>query len=179
MLSVRKVEPMMKIIKIIRGGSRNPLTLANGDKYDSAIEVINCAGARVFRGEHVNTDPTVSHHGGLLAQGVYYYFIGMHKGTYPAPLLFTITDTDRLAKIRLSGVLTLSERTLPSIVPNPAQGGRMIMTCINIHKGGRYEDMSEGCITIYPPEWDGFIACFEPGEIGYCELIQTVEGRRK
>ncbi|NPV00696.1 MAG: hypothetical protein HPY53_04865 [Brevinematales bacterium] len=168
----------MKIIKIVRGGSRDTLTLANVDRYDSAIEVINSAGALIYRGEHVNTDPTIAHHGGVLAQGVYYYFIGLHKGTYRAPLLFTVTDTDRLVKIRQSGHLTLSERTLPSIVPNPAQGGRMIMTCVNIHKGGKYEDLSEGCITIYPAEWDGFIACFEAGEIGYCELIQVSEGRR-
>ncbi len=168
----------MKIIKVFRNGSRKPLTLANRDKYDSAVEVFDSGGTVVFRSEYVNTDPTSGHQGGLLAPGVYFFFIGMHKGKYRAPMLFTVCDTDRLARIKTPNDITYSERTLPSIVPNPAHGGRMIMTCINIHKGGKYGDLSEGCITLHPSEWDGFIACFVDGEIGYCELIQAMEGRR-
>jgi len=56
-------------ISSFRNGSRKPLTLANRDKYDSAVEVFDSGGTVVFRSEYVNTDPTSGHQGGLLAPG--------------------------------------------------------------------------------------------------------------
>jgi RHS repeat-associated protein len=62
--------------------------------------------------------------------------------------------------------------TVPSLAPNPNNGGRSAITGTWVHRGGRSSTGSEGCLTIDPLDWADFISRFPKGTSGYVEVVR-------
>lgn len=61
---------------------------------------------------------------------------------------------------------------VPTINPNPNQGGKMIADGILIHSGQTaIWPGSAGCQTLPPDQWNDFIGCFQVGDSGCFELF--------
>jgi hypothetical protein len=161
----------MQIIKVTRGASKARYKAASGDVYADTMEAFDASGQSVYFTDYCNSDATVGYNGGRLAKGVYNAIVGMHKGRYKAFKLFRPLPDDRLAKIESEDDLTLADRTLPSEIPNPNHGGDMIITCVNIHKGGENWDWSHGCITVLGDAFDRLMGHFAMNEIVIVEVI--------
>lgn len=105
--------------------------------YDDAIFVY---GRDVFASFNANTDPMYPG-AAVLNPGVYRsYLLGKHRGKY-------------LALVQRAGEVTVTRTT---------KGGALYDDTgyfgINIHRGAYSTTGSEGCQTIYPPQWDAFIS---------------------
>lgn len=170
----------MKIIKIYRKSLEFPLQLANGDKYDSLIEVYEKNNRReklINTTPFVNTDYTEGYNGGMMAEGRYKFICGLHKNSYKAlNVVRNDINEDRWNSINDYTKLSYEDRTLPSLLPNPNHGDKKIITYINIHRGGINWDWSHGCITIVSNQylrnyWNEFIGNFNYGEKGIIELV--------
>jgi lysozyme len=106
--------------------------------YDDAMIVTSPSIHASF---NANTDPSITRPGiATLKPGVHPYCKGRHgisRGPgYPA--LRPATPGERLPVVR-DGI------------------GDDFGVAINIHKGGYYSTSSEGCQTIFPDQWEGFI----------------------
>jgi len=162
----------MKIIKILRGKSKAGFTASNGDVYGDVCEVIDSKYTDVIcHTDYCNSDATAGYNGGKLADGIYYGIVGKHKGRYKAFKLFAPVPDDRLAAIKNESDLSEADRTLPSSIPNPNHGGKMIIQYVNIHKGGENWDWSHGCITILGENFDRLMTYFGMNEIAIVEVI--------
>ncbi len=139
----------MKLFNFKMYGSDNPIILPNGDKYDSKLDIID-AGKIIFTSNKINVDPSVEHPGGRLAVPLYCYGIVFEMYGYPA-LCFFKNNID-YNKITDWKQLTADQRTFPSAIPNPNQGGKMEMSLINFHIGRLDRDGSQGCFTYHPIE---------------------------
>ena len=107
--------------------------------YDDAIVLVS---PNVFLAVNANTDPSIHRKGiATLVPGIHLYRKGRHgisRGPgYPAL---------RPANAR---------EALP--VTRHGREGVFDGIAINIHKGSYHSTSSEGCQTVYPPQWDGFI----------------------
>jgi len=175
---------MTKVVKVYRGGSETPITLKNGDKYDSRIEVYDERGAIIFRCDKVNTDPTVNHKGGIIAPMVGNFICDYHTGIgkikpYKALIIFNICSEKRFLSVLTKDDLTDGERTFKSTIPNPTHDGRYEISYVNVHRGGYNEDVSRGCITIHPEFYSAFISVFKMGEKGLLEIIEDTKKCRR
>lgn len=98
--------------------------------YDDALFVLAPGVHRAF---NFNTDPQKAGvKKAMLATGVYKFYQGLHKGKYNALRPFP------------EGV------TLPCT----RDGVKSMCSHTNIHKGGFNDTFSEGCQTVYPPQYD-------------------------
>ena len=131
----------------IRGYYRDSMGAAGRNDrgiYDDAIFVVSPTAYVAF---NANTDPSSIYCKGLavLMPGVYYYRKGSHNGPrskpYPA-----LCQASAVTVIR-DGVGERSD--------DPVKGVRF---GINIHKGGHKTTSSLGCQTIYPAQWESFLA---------------------
>ena len=108
--------------------------------YDDAIFLVTPREMTAF---NANTDPAVFRRGiASLLPGIHYYKKGKHGlsrpgGGYPALRPAT------------------ADESLP--VRRDGQAGLSKAIAINIHRGGYHTTASEGCQTIYPPQWEEFI----------------------
>jgi hypothetical protein len=101
--------------------------------YDDAVFVVS---PNIHLAFNANTDPQKSgQKKAKLDAGEYRYYRGLHKSKYNA--LRPYPEGVKLPCTR-DGVTSLCSHT-------------------NIHKGGFKDTFSEGCITIYPPQYDEFI----------------------
>jgi RHS repeat-associated protein len=62
--------------------------------------------------------------------------------------------------------------TVPSLGPNPNNGGNSSITGTWVHRGGQTSTGSEGCLTIDPADWPTFISKFSKGTTGYVEVVR-------
>lgn len=156
----------MKTIEITRGASLNVITLKNGDMYDSTLDVFDNK-ALIYHSDHVNTVVSKSKKGGMLAPVSCFGIVATQLiGKSSEPAIFLFNDKTDLRKIRSAGDLTLENRTFPSLVPNPNQGGKLLMDLVNFHRGGATEwNWSEGCPTMPAPYYWDFIKLFTRNEI--------------
>jgi lysozyme len=109
--------------------------------YDDAIFLI---GPNVFASYNANTDPgrtginpKVGKPYAVLAPGVWSYMVGKHKGEYTA-----LVQADPVLVVR-------------DTYEETGWFG------INIHRGSVNSTSSEGCQTIHPTQWAGFIAAVQ------------------
>ncbi len=101
--------------------------------YDDAMFLITPTGVVSW---NANTDPQkAGQKKAMLAPGLYSFYKGKHKGKYDAL------------------------RPYPEGVTLPCtrDGKTSMCSHTNIHKGGFNDTFSEGCQTIYPTQWPGFI----------------------
>lgn len=109
--------------------------------YDDAVFLVRPDGA-VFS-FNANTDPAIYRHGiATLAEGVWQYEVGLHRGKYLA--------------LRQATPVTV-QRDSPH-GPNHAPAHDVGMFGINIHRGGVTATHSEGCQTIVPHQYTEFMA---------------------
>ncbi len=86
---------------------------------------------------------------------------GIQPGTYNS------VYGERGHQSRTNGVRLNNGAPVPTLGPNPNQGGREIATGINIHCGFRANRRgSEGCITVDPEHCQRLWDAFENGEVG-------------
>lgn len=161
----RRTGGSMKTLIIIKGGSINPIHLANGDVYDSSCDLVD--GKPIFHSNYVNTDKTVGYAGGILSRGEYY---GMKcyraDGT---PVIKYFSKKCDLSKIKTDADIPVEMFTLPSDIPNPNHNGLLIITFVQGHAGGMTWDWSHGCVTHLNTngyhEFDKLMACLKDYEI--------------
>ena len=107
--------------------------------YDDAIFLIAPNGFAAF---NANTDPSVNRkHIAVLAAGVWHYKIGTHGLSKPKPQQY-------------KALVQAGEVTVVRDGEGPDTG----YFGINIHRGGRNGTSSLGCQTIWPDQWNAFIA---------------------
>jgi hypothetical protein len=154
----------MKKILIQRGKSDKPITLENGDKYDSKMVVAEENNV-LFISNRVNTDPTAAHRdtNGLLAPGDYYGIVGAKQ--YGDKAIWIFNRNVDISKIKSRSDLLDSMVTLPSLKPNNNAGGAKTMSYILIHMGGYRQDYSEGCVTVHPIDWANLLPILAINEI--------------
>lgn len=141
LLKINKLYPNIKLPDIFFVGIRGYYedTLGNPDVndrgiFDDAIFIVTKDSFYSFNG---NTDPSIYKHGiAKLKSGVYpVYKFDLHKGKY----------------------LALCQRAGKVTVIRDGKGEDIGNFGINIHHGGNYTTTSEGCQTIYMPQWNNFI----------------------
>ena len=155
----------MKKILIVRGDVEKPLTLPNGDQYDSTL--ILSYDRTLFVTGKVNTDHTSGYMGGILSEGEYFAICGIReKNKQKALWLYN----KEFGIVKRKEDLPESAFVFKSLVPNPNHGGKNIITYVLIHKGGYTWDWSHGCITILDKDFDKFIGFFDVGEVAEVTL---------
>lgn len=164
-------------ISCMRGGNYCfPYRCDNNDLLDSTLYI--------YRGIIIqekfpfcNTDFSNGYKGGILAEGDYDFIIGLHKGKRKAAFLCKdLKKTDKWDS------LTLKQRTLPSLIPNPNHGGKRIITGVNTHptmgdwdgNGIADGDGSQGCITILGKEYYKFENIFKLNDRGRFKLERMI-----
>lgn len=107
--------------------------------YDDAIAIVTPSAFATF---NANTDPSIKRPGvAVLKAGVWRYKIGIHGLSKPAAKRYT-------ALVQADDVTVIRDQ----------QGEDTGRFGINIHRGGYNTTSSLGCQTIYPPQWEAFIA---------------------
>lgn len=106
--------------------------------YDDALMLLTPQAYVTF---NANCDPSLFRpHIATLVPGVYQYKLGIHGLSKPA--------ARRYQALVQAGDVTVARDG------GPTETGRF---GINIHRGGLTSTSSEGCQTIHPTQWDGFI----------------------
>jgi hypothetical protein len=163
---LKSIGKPMKVLCIQRGKSSNPVILPNGDKYDSRLDMID-NGKIISSSEKINTDPSITHPGGILAPDLYY---GIYHEMFGYPgVVFFKKDVD-YSKIKTWTDLTVEQRTFESTIPNPNHGNHPIITLVDFHIGSRSWDGSDGCPTYHPDDVQKFTGIFKPNEIMVVKL---------
>lgn len=176
----------MKLVEVVRYGMDYPLELANGDSYDSIVNVYDgfeaygtVSDLKLIKSfGFINTDPSVDKKNGVLKEGDYYFITGLHRGKYKALLVFQEANKENLSKIKTPNDLTAEERTLPSNRLNKTSND-MFLRGVNMHKGGLEWDWSEGCVTmatsaLLKDTYTEFINLFKDNEVGAFKLTIKV-----
>lgn len=137
---------------------------ASGDLYDSSLLVMSESGAVIDDFKRVNVDATLKMGYPLeIANQKYGGIVGLHKGNYPAILIFDFQYFDRIKSWKDFWSFN-SPRKVPGRFPNPKHDNRPELWFVNIHKGGDNWDWSEGCITIHYSEYERLMSHFKENE---------------
>ncbi len=157
-----------KIINILRGGSRDAIKLVNGDAYDSTIDVFDDEKKQLLHLNHVSTIPSRLLFGidqynihGILAPGT---FCGIWNQNSKLGWHFTLFRREFLDKINSENELSENMMTFPSVKINPSMKNQMLISEVCIHTGGLVSNYSEGCQTIYKPDFTNFMKLFKDNE---------------
>jgi len=121
--------------------------------YDDALFI---SAPDCFVAFNANTDPSVAKPGvACLKPGVWSYKVGIHGLNKPPDKRYT-------ALVQAKEVTVIRDGDFPgSPIRHTVEGIKHEdtgMFGINIHRGGYNTTSSLGCQTIYPKQWDSFIA---------------------
>lgn len=161
----------MKHIICNRGGNYFPI-VKKYDTFDSTIMVKDQFGNVLRDILCVNTDFCNGYKGGILAEGDYWFVCGIRKDTNSKVLFLA----DLKYKDRISKLSDLQEymRVLPSLISNPNQNGKKLISQVLVHSDGYDGGWSHGCITIYPDSWNDFIKLFDLDETGLFTMTRDI-----
>lgn len=137
------------LIETIRGGNVFDITMVNGDKLDSLMNFYS--GARLIdTAKYVNTDPSLDWkgRGGILAECTCRAIFDTRRDNGKEALFLYSCTPERDRQIVKAADLTENDRTMVSLIPNPAQGMQYVMKYILGHDIAQQSDGSQGCITI-------------------------------
>lgn len=154
--SKRPMQPREKTAEILlAAGVRDPVALlgvrgyyrdtmgepGRNDRgiYDDALFLSSPSCHVAF---NANTDPSIARKGvAVLAPGLWRYKVGIHGLSKPAELQYR-------ALVQAAEVTVFRD----------GQGPDTGWFGINIHRGSREATSSLGCQTVYPTQWDAYIA---------------------
>lgn len=113
--------------------------------FDDAIFIV---APGVFEAFNANTDPASFRVGiATLIPGVWHYKLGIHGLSKPK-------EQQYRALVQAAPVTKEMDGATPDAPRTRATG----LFGINIHRAGNFETLSEGCQTIYRPQWVTFLA---------------------
>jgi hypothetical protein len=113
--------------------------------FDDAIVVV---GTGVLEAFNANTDPALFRVGmATLVPGVWHYQLGTHNRS-------KAVEKQYQALVQAADVTKEMDGATPDAPRRRATG----LFGINIHRAGNFETLSEGCQTIYRPQWETFLA---------------------
>ena len=143
--------------------------------YDDAIAVIS---PRYFRAFNANTDPAVAHPNmATLQPGVWDYQFGIHNRTKEKSRQYR-------ALVQAGEVVVFRDETQLVAKGVVDERGTSMGNGLwrgwfgcNIHKGGFATVGSEGCQTIWPEQWDEFLAAVETEAREFGQLKRYDDGR--
>ncbi len=123
--------------------------------YDDAIILIS---PTAFVSYNANTDPSVlKPKVAVLQPGSWTYEVGMHKRNDPVKRYRALVQAAEVEVFR-PGTDAESVGTKSDLGKCIAPGIWRGWFGVNIHRGGFNTTGSEGCQTIYKPQWDAFLA---------------------
>lgn len=150
----------VKRIFILKHGCSTPVRLANGDVYDSILELYE-NNKLLYVSYRVNVDPTNGYRGGEISAGVYF---GLKR-----------KRDNGMTVIHLYEDATMKNDKLPSVKPNPNHDGAYVIQAVQIHVGGTKWDGSHGCITIHPADWKFFERIIENDKEFIVEIKEATQ----
>lgn len=157
-------------VKVIRGGQVNPLIRQN-DTFNSIIEIYGDDGRLMKTVYNVNTDFCNGYKGGILAEGTYGGMVIDRKDNGKrAVKLFNYYYYDKIHK---EADVWEPMRVFDSLIPNPNQGNKKLISQVLIHCDILLGGASHGCITIYPNDWLNFIQTFQLNDILTIEIVRA------
>ena len=172
---------MLKNLKIYRGKSTVKFKCTNGDLYDSSSELYDESGKLIDSSQYVNTDSTVSYHGGKLKAGNYYAIAGLRPVAYQSqPIrvlkLFKLLPGQKIEGVKSEANIYPMMWVLPSAIANPNHNGEFIIELVQCHPGSESWDWSHGCQTWLNfggyTEFDKLINLIADKEVITIELIE-------
>ena len=145
----------MKTLLLCRGKSQRPYPLPNGDVYDSTGELVDQAGASLWKSDHVNTDSTVTYKGGMLAPISCLGIVGDRITSTGAKkkgiLLFQLLRPYDVPPVSVDEV-SEQMKILPSLIPNPNHNNERWVSHVWVHAGGITWNFSHACQTVLEKE---------------------------
>ena len=162
-------------IRIVRGGSSTPVHLLCGDAYDSTLQVTDDEFNQKAMFNHVSTIPSRNLFGkdqlklhGILAPltcaGIWFHGSNIGWG-------FKLFDESKWDQINVASDVTEDMRKFNSVKDNPSMNNEKKLSDPCIHCGGMLSNQSEGCMTIYYPDFADFAAMWKENDKVHFELV--------
>ena len=126
---------------------------ANGAAmYESTVE-IQGAGGGTYRGSIYPDDMNVK---GRIKDGTYSLHIGFHKRNSKVPTTADLIVKNNSSELR-PALIVQRDGTVPVISHNAS---KTTSSLIHVHNGFNSSRGSDGCLTLRPSDWPGFIQTF-------------------
>lgn len=142
------VMPTRQVIVAFRHGNRVPIS-SGSDMFESDITV----EAKTFRGSIYPDDMNVK---GRIKDGKYPLHIGFHKRHGLVPTIADLVVKNSSANLR-PALIVNRDNAVPVISKNV---NKTTSTTIHVHNGFNTARGSDGCLTLKPGDWPGFIQIF-------------------
>jgi hypothetical protein len=129
------------------GGTVPASTSSAGNLYESTVTV----SGRTFRGSIYPDDMSVK---GRIKDGTYDLYLGFHKRAGHTPNSSDLVARDNGFRAAL---IVNNDFSVPVISDNSS---KTTSSLIHVHNGFNSKRYSDGCPTIHPTDWPGFIEIF-------------------
>jgi peptidoglycan hydrolase-like protein with peptidoglycan-binding domain len=146
--ATRPTMPARLLTVTFSHGNRTP-TASGADMYESQVTV----DAKTFQGSIFPDDMKVK---GRIKDGTYPLHIGFHKRNGLVPTAADLVVKNNSANLR-PALIVNRDNFVPVISNNPA---KTTSSAIHVHNGFNSSRGSEGCLTLKPSDWPGFIQIF-------------------
>ncbi|MGE0755913.1 MAG: peptidoglycan-binding protein [Pirellulaceae bacterium] len=118
--------------------------------YESSVSILGPATGQ-FRGSIFPDDLSVK---GRIQDGTYDLYLGFHKRDGQKPTANDLVARDNGFRAAL---IVQNDGTVPVLSNNPS---KTTSSSIHVHNGYNSKRYSEGCQTLHPQDWPGFIGLF-------------------
>jgi len=144
----RPTIPARQVTVTISHGNRTP-SASGADMYESNVSV----DAKTFKGSIFPNDMNVK---GRIKDGSYPLHIGFHKRNGLVPTAADLIMKNSDANLR-PALIVNRDNSVPVISNSPT---KTTSSAIHVHNGFNSARGSDGCLTLKPSDWPGFIQIF-------------------